>query len=109
MITVHSSQFTVHSKERGFTLIELIIVFSVTAILSMIGIASFVAFSQSQNMTNAILDLKTMLLTARSNALSQVKPSVCGVQQLQGFQVNVCCSGGCYSNLIKKNNANYKK
>jgi len=94
--------------ERGFTLIELIVVFSVTALLSMIGFASFSNFAASQNMNNALLDLKTILGTARSQALSQVKPSVCGSQVLSGYVVNICCTSGCYQNCINTSGANYE-
>lgn len=80
------------NNSLGFTIIELLIVFSILAILSTVGIASFVSYTNSQKLRNAILELKTMLQEGRSNALSQVKPASCGV--LQGYEVRFCCTGG---------------
>lgn len=74
---------------KGFTLIELIVVFSVMAIISTVGIASFASYNNSQKLKNAALDMKTMLQQARSQASSQVKPNACGV--FQGYEVRVCC------------------
>lgn len=59
----------------GFTLIELLIVFSVISILSIVGIASFVSYSRSEALNSATMEVYTMLNTAKSRALSQVKPS----------------------------------
>lgn len=85
----------------GFTLIELIVVFSVMVILSSIGIASFVVYSHSQAVDTNMKEFKTMLFTARSNALSQLRDSSCFSNgftgqgyQLAGYQVVACCSFG---------------
>lgn len=87
--------------QNGFTLIELLIVFSVITILSSIGIASFVSYSRSQEVDIDMKNFKSMLFTARSRALSQLKDASCfsngftGLNyQLQGYQVVACCSFG---------------
>ena len=82
-----------HIKERlsissGFTLIELIIVFTVISILSTIGIASFVDYSRSQSLQSAASDLASTLNSAKSRATSQVKPSQC-LGALNGYQVDI--------------------
>lgn len=77
-------------KNHGFTLIELIVVFSAISILSTIGIASFVNYSRSQALQTSATDLVNTLNLAKSRALSQVKPSQCTSQDaLSGYQVNV--------------------
>ncbi len=89
-----------HAKhERGFTLIELIIVFSVMVILSLVGIASFVSYSRSQQVDTAMKEFKTTLFTARSRALSQLRDTTCFANgftgqgyELEGYQVVACCS-----------------
>lgn len=73
---------------KGFTLIELLIVFSVSAILAVLGIASFVSYNQSQTLNGAASELATVLNTARSRAMSQVKPSCTGA--LDGYKVGFC-------------------
>src|SRR5260221_7288202 len=93
------SYFLHHESQRGFTLIELMVVFSVMVILSSVGIASFVSYSHSQQVDTNMKELKTSLFTARSRALSQLRDSSCfapgftGVgYELKGYQVVMCCS-----------------
>jgi prepilin-type N-terminal cleavage/methylation domain-containing protein len=57
---------------QGFTLIELVVAFSIMAILSTIGVASFVSYSQSQVLQQTENDLATALNTAKSLSASQV-------------------------------------
>ncbi len=75
-------------KNLGFTLIELIVVFSVIAILSTIGIASFVNYSRSQSIQTSASNLTLILDLAKSRASSQVKPSQC-LGSLNGYQVDI--------------------
>lgn len=88
-----------NTRQQGFTLIELIIVFSVMMILSSIGIASFVVYSHSSAVDTNMKEFKTMLFTARSRSLSQLRDSGCFANgftgqgyELSGYQVVVCCS-----------------
>lgn len=60
-------------KQRGFTIIEVLVVFSIIAILSTIGIASFASYSKTQQMNETANDLKLMIHQARFNALNGVK------------------------------------
>lgn len=99
---------TAQHNTSGFTLIELIVVFSLMTILSSAGIAAFVNYSRSQQVATSIADIKTTLGTARSRALSQLKVGTCGSSsslQLQGYEVLFCCSfAGCPTCLRDGNN-----
>lgn len=73
---------------KGFTLIELVIVFSVITILSLFGLASFVNYSRVQAITNDANNIVNLINTAKANAVSQVKPSSCsGADVLHGYIV----------------------
>lgn len=93
-------------KNTGFTTIELLIVFSIIAILSMVGIAAFVNYSRTQALNTATSELVTLLNTARSRAQSQVKPSVCSTQELNGYEVRLC--GIDSSECINSSGYNYE-
>ncbi len=92
-------------NNRGFTLIELIVVFSVMAVLSVVGIASFASYSRAQVLQQATNDFVNVLNTAKTRAASQIKPVQClSTSVLQGYRVtlnitsrtysiNVICSG----------------
>lgn len=73
----------------GFTLLELIITISLLAILLVGGVASFISYNQTQSLNTAVLDVVTMLNKAKSRAQSQVKPSDCANQSLNGYQVTI--------------------
>ena len=78
------------SSSLGFTLIEIIIVFTVLAILSVVGIASFTNYSRTQTLDNEAKNLGNAITVARSMALSQVKgSSVCSGNTLSGYQIQV--------------------
>jgi prepilin-type N-terminal cleavage/methylation domain-containing protein len=80
----------------GFTLIELVVVFTVMAILSTIGVASFVSYSRSQALDQAANDLVQALNTAKSLSASQLKSVSknnvtlqCSNQTLHGYGVQI--------------------
>lgn len=79
--------------EKGFTLIEVIVVVSVAAILTTVGIASFSSYNQTEKVKTASLELVNALNTAKARAQSQEKPSSCN--PLNGYKVEFCYSGGC--------------
>jgi len=78
----------------GFTFIELIIVISVTAVLSTIGLASFLTYSRSQNLQQSGSTIITYLQTARAEVLAQVKPPGICTGALQSYKVLICCKNG---------------
>lgn len=92
---------------QGFTFIELLVVFSITAILSTLGIASFVTYSRAQDLRNALYDLSTLLNSAKSSAQTQVKPAGMCLSSdiLKSYSVYLCCSGaGCPSCVNSSDN-----
>lgn len=91
------SRFKSRTKDlRGFTLIELIVSFSILSILSVVGMASFVNYSRSQTLLSDRQKLITVLNTAKANASSQLKNSYCPSnnnpalnQTLNGYSVTI--------------------
>jgi prepilin-type N-terminal cleavage/methylation domain-containing protein len=77
------------NSPRGFTLIELIVVFSVIAILSTAGLAAFVSYSRQQTINTTTQEIKTAIFNARSRAGSQVSLCPAG-QQFYGYLVVFC-------------------
>lgn len=77
-------------KNSGFTLLELIVAFSIIAILSTVGIASYINFARWQTLQQAYLDFFNTVSLARANAASQVKPSQCiSSSTLDGYRVRI--------------------
>lgn len=81
----------------GFTLIEIIVVFSILSVLSAVGLASFVTYSRTQAVTNERNNLILTLNVAKARAQSQVKPSNCDTQTLNGYQVSINTINNTYS------------
>lgn len=73
--------------QKGFTLIEISIVISILAIISTVGLASFVNYSRKQTLQSSADQLITTLNLAKSRAFSQVKPQECNSQPLNGYKV----------------------
>lgn len=80
---------------KGFTLIELIIVFTVIAILSVGGIAAFVSYSQTQSLSNDRENIITILNLAKANTTSQLKSTSSATCNgtLEGYSVIFTTSG----------------
>ena len=86
------------SGSKGFTFIELIIVFTVTTILGTVGVASLIGYSQRQEVVTATQDLRNLFLQARAKAVSQIKPDQCPTDlsnpnnnsTLLGYEVDFC-------------------
>lgn len=107
-------------SDKGFTLLELIVVFSIIAILSTVGIASYVNYSASQTLRQAYYDVFNTINYARASAGSQVKPDAycIGNSSLDGYSVvinkrdapslpntyilNVLCSGQTFAVASRK-------
>ncbi len=76
------------SSGAGFTLVELIVVLSVAAVISLVGIAAFVSYNQTQSLNTAAADIANMFNLAKSRAASGVKPTSCSSSQsLNGYQI----------------------
>lgn len=84
-------------QKKGFTLIEILVVFSIVAVLSGIGIASFASYSRTQQLNQTANNIKLLVNQARFNALSAVKTNkdqngntvTCGNESFVGYSVSV--------------------
>lgn len=81
--------------EYGFTLLELIVVFSLIAVISGVGVASFVSYGQRQAIAEGQTDVKLAIEKARNNAISAVKPASCTDNDpLTSYKFVLCDNGG---------------
>ena len=87
--------------QLGFTFIEIVVVFAISAFIGTMGLASLSSYNNSQQVVSATTDLKSMFTLARTRALSQVKPPECGTDlsnasnnsTLLGYEVDFCAGG----------------
>lgn len=77
-------------KRSGFTLIELLVVFSIIGILSTVSIAGFSNYGRTQLLQTGASDVVSTLQVAKSRTQSQVKPTSCGTDKLNGYEVRIC-------------------
>ncbi len=61
-------------SSKGFTIIELLVVFSVISIIAGVGFATFSSYSDSQSLTDSIRRLQTLVEDGKNSALSGVIP-----------------------------------
>lgn len=83
----------------GFTLIELMVAFSIIAIVGGIGFVSLVSYTRSQTLTQAAANIKQAVDVARFNAVSNVKTQSCN--ELISYTVKFC-TNNCTSELNTK-------
>lgn len=78
-----------NKQNLGFTLVELIVVLAVIAVLSSIGIASFVESSRNASLQTAQDKIVSMLEVAKSRSNSQTAPTTPGSCQgsIRGYGV----------------------
>lgn len=105
------------SFQKGFTLIEMLVVFAIMGSLTVVGVNSFFSYSRNQDFRTAVSDVTHTLNDLKSRAISQVKPSECGSAPLEGYQfwfpnpgtsyrISVRCGGTYYPLTTKKLPAN---
>src|SRR3990167_1076067 len=74
-------------SQKGFSLLELLVVFSLISLITGIGFVTFTSYSQKTVLDQAAQDVKQQIEKAKFNALSQVKPPGC-VGDLLAYQIN---------------------
>ncbi len=85
-----------YNQKFGFTLLELLVVFSVVGVLAGSGFASFVSYSKKQVLDQQAADIKTGIDQAKFSAISRVKPTVspCSASTpLSRYRIRICSSG----------------
>lgn len=83
-------------SQKGFTIVEMIVVFTVIAVLSTISIAAFVSYNRSQVLQIGADEVSQALVLARSRSVSQTKPDQCSSQVLDGYKVILNISDSSY-------------
>lgn len=78
-------------KTNGFTLIEILLVFSIIAIISVASIFAYSSYNTKQQINNSSQDLLVLVHTAKAKAQAQISPSTC--TSLQSYQVMRCGAG----------------
>ncbi len=91
------SHFLFQPSQKGFTLIELLVVFAIIGILTGVGMASYASFANGQSVQAASADMVNTLSTAKSRAISQVKPPECAGRTLSGYEVVLTIPGPQYA------------
>lgn len=77
--------------QKGFTLLELVIVFGIVGLLSVIGFSSFTSYSRVQVLDQSATQVRSALEQAKFDALSRVKPDVCDVSfPISGYEFKLC-------------------
>jgi len=77
-------------KNRGFTLIELVITTAIFTIITGGSIASYTQFNQKEKIKTAGLQLETYLRKAQANAIAGVKDKdICGERVLDGWYIDM--------------------
>lgn len=84
-------------KNSGFTLVEILLAFTLLIVASTVGIIGYTQFNNSQKFNNAVADVAMMLEKAKSRAQNQVKPSSC-TGTLSNYVVNF--SGDVYTLIV---------
>ena len=81
----------------GFTIIELLVVFTLIGVLTSLGIASYSSYTSSQSVQMAGTNFITLLHNAQSRSISQVIPSSCSSGTFTGYEVDITPGGQQYS------------
>jgi prepilin-type N-terminal cleavage/methylation domain-containing protein len=86
---------------RGFTMVELLVVFALIGFLTVTGVNTFFSYGRNQEYKTAVADVSHTLTLLRSRAISQVKPPVCGTARLDGYEFWYANSGTSYRSRVR--------
>lgn len=70
---------------RGFTLIEILLVFALMGVLTATSVNSFFSYNRNQSFRTAVNNVVHELNAEKAKAISQVKPSTCVTPPLEGY------------------------
>lgn len=93
------------STQDGFTLIEVLLVFSIISILSVASIFAYSSFSTKQELNNSSQDMLVLLHTAKAKTQAQITPDSC--TSLQKYQI-VRCGAGPFCKTTGASTSNYE-
>jgi len=77
---------------KGYTLVELLVVSLIMTILFLFGVANYTNFNRQRIVSNTALDLINNLRLAQSRALNGQKPDVCAEKVLDGWKLKFTSS-----------------
>lgn len=82
----------IHKKSilKGFSLVELLVVFSLMIVLSTMAFVGMRGYTTRQTLVQTTENLVTTLKLARSRAQTQVKPTDC--DRLRGYRIRFTCN-----------------
>jgi len=93
-------------KQSGFTLVELMVTITISALLLAGGLTSYTRFNSRQTLTNSVRGLQLLLRTAQKQARVESKPTGC--TRLVSYAVQVAAANMTAANLIAEcTNQNY--
>lgn len=76
-------------KNKGFTIIELLVVFSIITIFSVLTIPAYINFNKAQEVKQGTLFLKSQLRDTQNRSFSGEKIAGCGDSILDGLYVDL--------------------
>lgn len=74
---------------QGFSLIEMLVVFAIIGTTLVGSMAAFSSYNREQMFRASVADVAFLLHTAKSRAISYVKPTQCSGKTLQAYQVSI--------------------
>ena len=84
------SQATVSpTLNRGFTLVEMIVVLAIMAVATSSGFVAYFKYRDKQEVARSADTLAESLRLAHRMALGGVKPQICGANSLEGYLVSI--------------------
>lgn len=92
---------------KGFTLIEMLVVFTLVGLLTASGLSAFLSYNKKQTFQTTVADISHTLNVLKSKALSNAKPSECGLAALEGYELSYTTGGTSYSTQVRCGGESY--